>query len=115
MGNRTLKLLEQYEDNIDAMEGGEDVSVTDTPQPETPEEGEAQSLTSEGELFYIESLVDAALYSPNSEEQATLMDIQDALSSKSYVNARAEILPTVLAMFQDTREDKELSDQLQEI
>lgn len=104
------KLFEEFEQNLDEMESEE---IAHQPQPE--EDSGQESLTSEGELFYIEALVDAALYAPTQEERATLMNLQDTLKNKQYSSARNEVLPTALSIIQDTQDDVNLDSQLKDI
>lgn len=109
--SRLTKIFEALEDNLDQMEAEDPhQQLPDAEQPNGDQE-----LTSEGELFYIQNLVDAALYEPSPDEKATLLDIQDVLKNKQYTSARDEVLPTILSIIQDPQTKEDLGNVLKEI
>jgi len=109
--SKLTKIFEAIEDNLDAFEAED---MQSTASPEESQIGD-QDLTSEGELFYIQNMVDAAIYEPTPDEKATLLDIQDVLKNKQYTSARNEVLPTILTIIQDSQTEENLGDVLRDI
>lgn len=95
------------------LEGGDaEMGVTDvadpTPQQEVP-------LTSEGEEQYIKDLIDAALFEPSSDDAKTLTDLQGVMNTKSFTNAREEVLPIILNIIRPSTEGNDLRKELNSI
>lgn len=94
-------------------EGGDvsDAGVTDV----VDEPQEVAPLTSEGELFYIENLVDAALFVPSEEDSMVLQELQTALKLKNFENARSEFLPTIINIIKPSTEQTDIRKDLNEV
>jgi hypothetical protein len=112
------KLLEQGQEEMDQLnqQAAPDAQQGQAPLP--PDDSnldQEMPLTSEAEDQYIEDLVDAALFQPSSEEAKTLLNLQNVLKSKSYTNAREEVLPLVLALIRPETSGNELKDNLDKI
>ena len=104
--SKTLQLIERYQRIIEADElppgaSPEDMGgdVQDVTQPE-PTQGQPAPLTSEGELEYINALVNAALFKPNTEEANTLLQFQRSLTEKDSTADPRIIGDTVKVMVQ---------------
>lgn len=106
--SKTLKLIRRFHEDVD---GNQSEDVTETPQ-ETPE---TMPMTSEGENEYISDMIDAALFSPSSEDAQTLLNLQSVMKLKRFTNAREEILPTILGMIRSTSDAKDLKSNLNAI
>lgn len=121
MSSKTLKFIKEYkkllveqdeEDDFSQEDmGDEQMDVQDVQQPQQEE----IPLTSEAEEQYIQDLVDAALYEPSSEDAKILADLQGVIKTKSYGNAREEILPIVLNIIRPSTEGSKLRDELDDV
>lgn len=122
MSKKTLQLIQQYKrilkeqsegipsDNEFDSSNGQDVTNVVEPTPE-----ETVPMTSEGENAYIENLIDAALFSPSSEDAKTLTDLQSQMQMKKFTNARDEILPTILNIIKPRTEEKDIRGSLDQV
>lgn len=124
---KTLQLINKYHRMINEQGGDEDLNMEQDPsqQPqdvqdavdpnaEAPEE-ETMPLTSQGEDQYISDLVDAALFSPSSEDARTLLNLQNVMQMKRYTNAREEVLPLVLSIISAETQGGDLKKDLNNI
>ena len=119
--NKYHRLLkEQGEDpNIQQMEPDpsqqpQDVQDAVDPNAEEPAD-ETMPLTSQGEDQYISDLIDAALFSPSSEDARTLLNLQNVMQMKRYSNAREEVLPLVLSIISAETQGGDLKKDLNNI
>lgn len=106
--SKTLKLIRRFHEDV---EGNSPEDVTEAPQ-ETPD---TMPMTSEGENEYISDMVDAALFSPSSDDAQTLLNLQSVMKLKRFTNAREEILPLVLRIIRTSADDRDLKSNLNEI
>lgn len=119
--NKYHRLLkEQGEDpNMQQMEPDpsqqpQDVQDAVDPNAEEPAD-ETMPLTSQGEDQYISDLIDAALFSPSSEDARTLLNLQNVMQMKRYSNAREEVLPLVLSIISAETQGGDLKKDLNNI
>lgn len=120
---KTLKLFDHFQslleqspelqDQVGQEEPVDDVQ--DVTDPNAGGAGEEMPLTSEAEEQYIEDLIDAALFQPSSEEAKTLLNLQNVIKSKSFTNAREEVLPLVLSLIQSETSTNDLKDSLDQV
>jgi hypothetical protein len=116
--SKTLQLIEKYHRIVEADElppgaspedmGGDVQDVTEAP----PEQTQAAPLTSQGELDYIEKLVDAALFKPNAEEANMLEGFQRTLQTKDPATDPRSIADAVKVMVEPKEKGNDLVNNL---
>jgi hypothetical protein len=106
--SKTLKLIRRFHEDVG---GNPQEDVTEAPQ-QTPD---TMPMTSDGENEYISDMIDAALFSPSSEDAQTLLNLQSVMKLKRFTNAREEILPTILGIIRSESESKDMKSNLNHI
>jgi hypothetical protein len=128
MKSKTLQLMNKYhrllkeqgeDPNMQQMEpdpSQQPQDVQDAVDPNAAEPAdETMPLTSQGEDQYISDLIDAALFSPSSEDARTLLNLQNVMQMKRYSNAREEVLPLVLSIISAETQGGDLKKDLNNI